>query len=263
MRAKAVAHTIVVAALSLCSLQGLTHAQSCDPAQVWERMIEAKGGRRALLRVQTLFVRRSYSWRVLLRKRTLEYRLFYRFPDFRWGWFDSGTEMFGKSVSTGNLTTRLGQQERDSAAEADIKPMRPIPAEALYADPLVYFLELGGLKPAPVRCDQSANDAIWLLTEFAGVRFAYFVSSHNYLPSSVEVTSKTFTTRHRLFEYREIGGLMVPAKDYQEPGNLKALTFTLEYEINPAYDPEIVDRKPSINAGPDAWRPADKRKKQF
>ena len=64
----------------------LARAQTtpCSAQSVWERMIEAKGGRAKLNSIETFLTFGEYVWRNFLVSHRLQTRGFYRFPDFSW-----------------------------------------------------------------------------------------------------------------------------------------------------------------------------------
>ena len=60
---------------------------------------------------------------------------------------------------------------------------------------------------------------------------------------------------HYLEDYRRVDGIMLPGRRREVYGGLRPkANFTVRYEINPVYDPDLSKRDPSIEAGRDAWR---------
>ena len=58
---------------------------------------------------------------------------------------------------------------------------------------------------------------------------------------------------HRYFEakdYVDVGGLMMPSKVSYGGG-----FSPYSYVVNPEYDARLFERPPTVEAGPDAWRP--------
>src|SRR5258706_10357318 len=85
--------------MSTLCLGAQSETKSCDAQATWERMVEAKGGRTSLHRVESFLVRGSdTSWHGLVR-RHIELTTLYVFPDFAWSWFDHGTSILGSSVT--------------------------------------------------------------------------------------------------------------------------------------------------------------------
>ena len=53
-------------------------------------------------------------------------------------------------------------------------------------------------------------------------------------------------------DYRDVGGIQMPSKERMNP---KYPMYPIAFQFNVEYDPEIFERPPSVEAGPDAWRP--------
>src|SRR5260370_26204093 len=122
---------IALILLGAFSLTAQTSAQTCDARLVWERMIEAKGGREKLNDIESLLVKGDkISWHGLS-KRHVVLRTLYRFPDFVWSWFDHGVSTLGTSVSQcdANRGVLIGADDSGrltrGPAHLHISPMEP------------------------------------------------------------------------------------------------------------------------------------------
>src|ERR1700686_5101877 len=80
-----------------------TAGEPCDAKAVWERLIQAKGGRANLEALQTLLVSKTYTWRQFLVQHRFESHTLYRFPDFMWSWVDYGVPTLGVRASQSYL----------------------------------------------------------------------------------------------------------------------------------------------------------------
>src|SRR5690348_14434759 len=81
---------------------------SCDVKSVWEKLIEAKGGRQRLESVSTFSVVEQHRWREFMSTRILDYRDFYVLPDFAWIWQDTGDKRMGGSVGWADASRHTG-----------------------------------------------------------------------------------------------------------------------------------------------------------
>src|SRR6185369_14604272 len=83
----------------LCALMLGKAEDTCDANAVWEKMVEAKGGRERLDSIKTLYTSTTYMNHVFLSRHRIEERAIYRFPDFVWSWSDLGSAQLGVMVS--------------------------------------------------------------------------------------------------------------------------------------------------------------------
>ena len=229
--------------------------EACDARAVWERMIEAKGGRERLQSVQAMFVLRTYTWRQALVRHRLENRTLYRFPDFLWSWFDSGTQTLGITVSQSNLALGHSLSVLGPSVNPKLKRELLAPGVLPFREIPVLLLETRWMKPSLFGCSIDG----WTTTleaSFDGIPFPYryYLQGKAELPHRVEMPEGRGVRMYLLRDYKQTDGLMLPVTFRSEYGSLPSPTYTVRYEINPDYDPKLLDREPSLEAGPDAWR---------
>ena len=251
--------------LLIHSSAGAAEPVPCDPKEMWERLVVAKGGRERLESVHTFLIVGQYRWRQFLTVGKLDYRHLYVMPDFVWHWWDAGDKRFPVLVSFTDSRRQVGM----SVGEIGNYGVRrsTVTGHPGDAQLLLFLPETKWLKPRPVSCvadPAGAGETIQLDVEVdskpSKLRF-YFLNS-NALPSRVDRFFERYTSVDLLQDYTEVGGIMLPSQHKsreligQRESGLRPLQLKVKYEINPEYDPAFLRREPSITAGPDAWRPA-------
>ncbi len=245
-------------ALCCCRLP-LAAQAPCDPAQVWEKLIAAKGGREKLESVRAFFVKEQGAWRMqgLARRRT-DLRVLYALPGRAWQWYDSGMSMFGVTVSWGDREQGIGASLKVASGFRPVFRKGPMPEERYPDDRIAsYFIETKWTKPKALGCafameEKGAVIAVDADTE--GYKYRYYLDAKTYLPMRLERQEGRGMWVHNLEDYQFVDGIMLPGRRREVYVGLPPQNFTVHYEINPAYDPDLWKRDPSVEAGPDAWR---------
>lgn len=250
----------VFAALSVAS-GGEPSETTCDAAQVWERMVSAKGGRPALHYIRTFFIAEKYRWREWWRTRTLDSRVLFIFPDFVWAWWDPGGKPLPISVSVtaGGFRTTAVAGASKVERQAD---------ERRYTDGLIgmLLLETRWLKPELKECISRLAPEGRLVKLHVNIpgsacSLRFEIVGDNWLPNRVDQIEGRSVTIHRLQEYAPFAGIMLPRRIVRTDtlgGISRQMTFEAQYEINPPVAEEFVRMPPSIETGPEAWRPEAK-----
>jgi hypothetical protein len=120
-----------------------------------------------------------------------------------------------------------------------------------------YLVETKWLKPKVLSCAVEVEEkrtVITVNTESEGLEYRYYLDAKTYLPLRVERQEGSLPWQNYLEDYRRVDGIMLPGRRRWVYGVLAPESFTVSYEINPTYDPDLFKRDPSIEAGPDAWR---------
>ena len=230
-------------------LQAQSIAEKCNAGEIWERLIEAKGGRENLARIESLLVKGDeFYWRGLSRDH-LTARMLFRFPDFTWSWFDYGNSIFPVSVTQSYADT--GIRIRDEGVglnkdKSDYHPWQQVP---------VLLLETRWMRPVLESCSSSEGTTT-LTVRFSQIPypFVYYVAGQSWRPHKVEIVEPTAKDVYTLSDYRIVDRIMMPTRMISRYGILPALNLRLAYEINPDYDPALPNKDPSVASGPDAWR---------
>jgi hypothetical protein len=247
----------VVAAALICAPLAVRtcaspDARECDPQRVWDLMIRAKGGRDRFEQVKTFYYSRTQSFGFLRRLRLRQDTLFI-VPEFRWSWNQPASSVFRTTVNVirGKQLIRA-EPQRVEYLNAEVWVPYPFINVALYMPGLPVW------KPILKGCRVGVGGQTTLVAKLQGGKFIYEFAEDNYLPTKVSVTLGRVTDTHVFTDYANVDGFMLPATHRETLSKLSDVRLRMRYEINPEYDPAIMFAEPSVEAGPDAWRPVGK-----
>ena len=243
----------LLAVFALASAKTMAQTTPCNAQSVWERMIEAKGGRSKLHSVDTLFVSGDYVWRNLLVTHRLQVRDLYRFPDFLWGWYNNGTAMLGTSIShcyldRGLCLVVLGPSQNPQVGRQPIDPSTSVLQEVS-----VLLLETRWRKPVLGACSELGG-APTIEAIYNDLSYLFHLPKDATLPDRVDIVEPRGTTTYTLSGYERFDGVMLPTRHERAYGMRPPLVLKMKYEINPDYDRSLPNREPSLSEGPDSWR---------
>lgn len=234
-----------------------------DPAAaaLWEKAIEAKGGRSKLYAVSNILESNVDKREVSL----------YVFPGKRWEWSD----WVYLSVAMDNPELNLSYNVVEDSPFATRNWGGTHAKEALwpnYYAQLYYLLETQWIKPLPVKVfngkfDDRQIDVIQTIVYFRNAPRAkergslvdFHLDKRTHLPMKVAFPSNdSVGTNYGLgtwyvtfSDYADVDGIQMPRKvGYDEKPRKR-----LPIRVNVDYDPSIFEQLPSFKAGPDAWRP--------
>ena len=253
--------------LTLCGtllVEGSPSPQNTDTSlaarELWERVLQAKGGRDQLNRIDNLLVT-GFSPRDLEHPTGVD---LFIFPNKRWLWSDNGETVLG---------TSLWVTDETGTWEAYYHPRNRIPRGTAWGPPndllkyrvlelhTDFLLETKWLKPVPLRVRVGRIGR----EEFDVVSVDYGTAMRGSSQYEYYVDKKTFLVRRIVWrnvttdfqDYRPIEGIMMPSRVTYV--GKPTVSYSPEFAFNVAYDPEIFKRKPSLDDGPNGWklRPAE------
>jgi hypothetical protein len=247
---------LIYAAPTVSFANALNESESERHAAIlWEQAITAKGGREALNKVDSLAMSYQETVRNFLgipvHRGPVE-RL-YVFPDKSWEWDDGLPQPFRLSVRLLNIEQNLRcylyagavAPNCGSALQGNSKP-----DEGITQVQYLYLMETRWVRPIPVGVTKTSigfKKVDVLHTRFENKRIDYFLDRKTHLPVRVAVfygSGDRATLTVDMSDYRSIGGLKMPAK--QKRGEIT-------FQINPAYDEDVLTTPPSLEKGPKAW----------
>ena len=235
-------------------------AQTTDPdalSQVWERMIEAKGGRDRLLDIDSVLRVQRYS-----RNSDEPFIVeLFLLPDQSWHWFDEHS-VFPMSVqvhdpkgiwySDGGTGRVVWQPPFEPRIDGGGIRLRQIEVQAIHLVETRWFQpELLGLETE--RIGRRLHD---VLTVGSGAtRFRYYVDRETALVRRVDAWSEAldrgaFDTWD-LGDYVLVDGVMMASRTEKREFDL---LYEWEFSFNVDYDTELFDRPPTVEDGPDGWK---------
>jgi len=235
--------------MSTCGL-----VSACSPTVEWERLTHARGGSERLSSIHSIALVKTQEWREGLVKRRLEARDVYVLPFLRWSWWKPGSTAF---LSVKAFQYDLAKRTKWIASANHGRPTLNRETittdEMAFADIPVLFLQAGEVRPVPERCVQLADITI-LDAKLEGILYRFH--SRDALTFMVEEfkPDSPYPVIHEIGEYRSVSGLRLPVRYIQTLRGLSPLNCSVQYEINPSYDAETLNRPPSLADGPEAWR---------
>lgn len=219
---------------------------------LWERIVEAKGGRERLYQVESLSISYEYA------ENSPSSEL-YVFPDKSWMWEDRRKTVFGLNVTSKNFQQGfwywvVGHDVPNNAKKLKLTSK----AEAEFDKPyLVYLLECKWFKPKLVKVSESRlglRKVFLLEARVDQFRVGIHVDKDSFLPLRIGYyTRETGDDQfmwYGLDDYREVAGIMLPHSiSYEGKGWVPT-----KIEVNVRYDPRVFERPPDLKAGPEQWR---------
>jgi len=248
---------------------------ACDAAAMWEKMVEAKGGRERLYQVTTF----------LVQSRDLRDVGFFRLPDFIWSWRDQRPTVFGVDVGWNNSSLGIRKFQAGPCDNWDcrVRTVKDVNNVPFFQAQMLYFLETRFLKPeitgcgeerikgkrrryvevtkGPVPVEYYLKDGKIVpgsRMEIGKLRVRYYVKKGEELPSLVVIHQGSYDETHFFKGYQAFGGIQLPTEE-RIRSRITNMHSHLRWEINPEYDATVLTRDPSLADGPDGWRPKAQR----
>ncbi len=270
-------------------------SQSADESrqravELWEQAIAAKGGRDRLLTVNNILIS-SCTQRWALRYQPRKFRgigtrheQLYLLPNKVWRWIDDRPGKFGLHAS-------LYDGDREEYWEVSTifegvyhsqRPMQPNEIRNFHLSLLPTLMETKDIRPVPVqarkdwiyraevrganvKAKKSEVDVVVTLVD--GFRAVFYLDFASHLPVAVAVFPAEWdekkhvrtieTSTVNLADYRDVDGIQMP--HMLGPGGGPPHMDTV-YQINVEYDPRLFERPPSLEDGPEAWKPSGQTK---
>ena len=233
--------------------------------QVWERMIEAKGGRDRLLEVDSLLM----VWPRRGDPDRLWYHDLYVFPNRSWRWADHRPDdVFGLHLDVWDGNGRWitdGWPSDNYRIRTVWTTPHGAEQHALIRAQTVYLLESRWLRPELLgletgRIGFRRYDVI--TANVGGNRLQYYVDRETSLVRRVQVPEGSESDIFDIFrdgavwdleDYVSVDGIMMPSRVEWDQSGTKN-TYHWEYSFNVDYDPEAFSRRPALEDGPEGWK---------
>ena len=249
----------------LVCLPAQPRADSAGEAErTWEQMIDAKGGRGNLYRIETM-VQETRDYSIYLypifahgKEHTVKV---YAFPNGEWRW--ETAPIFGDKVQAADLIAGagyIGYPNNDIRKTSDLRWEK----EDLKNIQLVYFNETRWLKPKPVRMllyKKIPKKVEAIETDLDGERIEFWVDRKIHLPVKI-ISYRDFghgkglepSYTWNLSHYRWMNGIQIPNKISMivlsgDPGTSRFMPI-----LNPKLREDLFTSPPRFEDGPDAWK---------
>jgi len=239
-------------------------ADATEASRIWEQMIDAKGGRSNLYRIETMVEETRdyfvYLYPIFAHGKAHSVKV-YAFPNGEWRW--DTAPIFGDVVQTADLSAGvayIGYPKNDIRKGTDVRWEK----EDLKNTQLVYLNETKWVKPKPVRVllDKEIPKKVEAIeTDLDGERIEFWVDRKNHLPVRI-ITY--YQSQYRaglqpgytwdLSDYQPMNGIQIPNKISMIvlSGNPGTRRFTTV--LNPKLREDLFTSPPRFEDGPEAWK---------
>ena len=232
-----------------------------EAERLWELAIAAKGGRERLYAVRNMVISRRAEYTThLFKKNQVHQEGLYVFPNKYWFWNDLRPDVFGLNVKMYNFDSNMCYSITPENPHQPPEPITRTPSDKTLADvQLSYLLETRWFKPVLVKASSGRVglqkvDIVETRVNDYRVDFAFDRRTHLPIRKSYYrvVNNKTYVDVIKLSDYAEISGIKVPLTvEYDDGTKYKA-----SVQFNVEYNEDIFVKPPPIEAGPEAWKPA-------
>lgn len=221
---------------------------------VWERVIEAKGGRERLREIEVLLMTQPHPDS----PDRFRYVDLWVFPDRWWRWMDDRGGYLGLTVSNFDGTGSWWAYEfdRDVLAPRGIEwtPLHPDFRNRLVEAQAMFLLETRWFQPDLLALDIRRNRGsdYYVITADVGERVEYYIDMETFLVSRVGPVADyglIVVGTWDMEDYAPVDGIMMPARVESDYG----ATLRWRFAFNVDYDPDLFVRQPVPEDGPDGW----------
>lgn len=222
--------------------------------EIWDKTIAAKGGRAQLHKISNFLVVRRQT---KLKQLPVNVGLFV-LPDWYWSWWNSGG-IFGTEVWVhGSTGTWRASEDIQGHGILWLPPSQKTGDEL--RDQVLFLMETKWFQPTILSLTEErlGRDKVDVVT--VGVdqdRVKYYIDKKTSLVRRVSPLGKygnVVLEAVDMMDYQPVQGIMMPSRT-RSP---EAGTYRLEFAFDVEYDPEIFNRKPAIEDGPEGWKPPKK-----
>lgn len=241
------------------AVQKTQNSATKDMEQMWERLIEAKGGREKLLKIENIVKQSRGTYYTGLKKINTRSLQLIVLPNKWWSWTDERPSIFGLRMTMYNfdIDRQYVVQYGGRATEWGIEPIQNNNKRFADMTFISYLLpETKYWKPTLEKVDREKigfRDVDVIQTRLKGKRIDFFLDRKTHLPIKVvyfmpnigdEGEHLSYVTE--LSDYVEYRGIQVPTKVNNQ---------RLTYQFNIEYNEEIFQRPPvPIETSDSAWR---------
>jgi hypothetical protein len=223
--------------------------------EIWEKAIAAKGGKEQLQKISNFLV----VQRQVKGKRLPVYVDLCIFPDRYWAWRNYGG-VLGKNVLVRDSTGIIEARDNQSGSRVLWFPPADSMGEEIKAQAL-FLMETKWFHPKILGLSEErlARETFDVVTVDAGRDLVkYYIDRKTSMVrrvSPAERYGNVVIIAEDMLNYQPLKGIMMPSRMSSPEGG----TYDLEFAFDVEYDPLIFKRKPSIEDGPDGWKPVKKQ----
>ena len=231
-----------------------------EARDLWEKVVEAKGGRSKILSIKNIVVSSEGSFRQNFHEYKIRLEDLYVFPNKWWSWNDHRPSIFGlrtkmydwtanrKYVVTDGDPIFRGLQDFESTDSKSTNFAGATPdllLETKWNAPIperVYFIKYRGKKTRAIQ------------TSLLSSRIDFILDEKSLLPvQTVYYSADGSQTKSSFSNYVEIYGIKMPSTVIFEgqDGNMR---YSKKYQFNVDFDENIFKSPPPFEKGPKGWQ---------
>lgn len=235
-----------------------------EAERIWDQAIAAKGGRERLYAVRNVVISSKGIYRTSHNKgNKIRQEEFYVFPDKFWAWSDYRPDVFGLRIEMVNYEIKAHYVITPDAPRDQPRGMPSQGSDQIIIGQLYYLLETKWLKPVVMKAIKGRVglrqvEIVQTKVHDERMDFAFDRESHLLVQVSSyhgRDTGEMLDNVISFSNYTDVNGLKVPSKVTYEDG----IDYEVSFQFNVTYDPGVLVNPPTIEAGPEAWRPKRNR----
>jgi hypothetical protein len=220
-------------------------AHGADPQELWNAVLNAKGGSERLRSVHTLAV---YMRPAPIRLAGPPANWLFVLPQRYFEW----NGMPGEQLSMVVDATADRVAIDATGMPRKTRQLSPHDREQLTLNQLVFLLETAWLQPTPVAVKHRV-----LIVQAGGRTFELSLNKSD-LPEKIYSPPNTGPEEpvkysYHLERYADFRGIMLPTRVTQIM-RTREWTWDVDYEIDAKYNPKLFERMPDLADGPEPWR---------
>jgi hypothetical protein len=244
--------------LIISVLMSVPALHAADAAEVWEQVIQAKGGHERLRAVHSLAIYMQpanvilagpiTSWLCVFPNRYVEF-------DGRGGHVHSIHGSYGVVMPQRPRVVVVDADANRVSTDANGMPrstgsLTEVERDQLALNQVVYMLETAWLRPSPVSFKHTT-----LTVEAEDLTFDLFLDKAM-LPERIIMHPfgrGTHTYDYHLQHYRDFHGIQLPASVVLIHGRSES-NWDVDYELDARFNPSIFSKMPDLANGPEPWK---------
>lgn len=237
---------------SACRISG---AELCNPAEVWEAVIAAKGGRERLHAVNSIYTGAQLKYWSFLIPRKGDAQTLFVLPDRVWTRTSYPGTVFGTTVYIDDYGAKRTTAAHDERWGRAVRQTNPEIDNRAYLQ-AIYLLETRWMAPQLKGCVVTSfrRKKMYLISSTVqGENYGFYVDPTTHLVRAVTIGTGVGQGTIILSDYYCVAGIMMFRRERIEYKHLRTVEWRTTYEINPDYDPGLFTRRATVE-DPDAWR---------
>ena len=231
-----------------------------EAEKIWEKAIEAKGGREKLYSVRNMFESLGTTFFSGFKKITKRNEALFVLPNKSWVWDDNRPSVFGLEMTMYNLDSRKKYYVRQGQKKAELETIAS-DVKSTNLSGLVYVLmETKYNQPIPEKVieDKVSGQVVDIVqTNLLGNRIDFYLDRKTYLPLKVVgYIDQKISYENEFSDYIDVNGIkMASVQIMGGEKDFHKTKYKVNYQFNVEYDESIFITPPlPVETAADAWK---------